>query len=334
MKNPSFSIIVPVYNAEKYIDRCIDSLIKQTYSDIEIILVNDGSTDKSGSICDEYASKDDRIKVIHQKNQGIAETRNVGIRIAIGDFIIFVDNDDILEKKSTEVFWKIIQENPDVEAIVGNHYSVINDKCFFRIKNKNIDKKLISGIDFLTINLLKRCFDVAPWLYIVKRDFILMNSLYFKNLVEDIEWTPKMLLLVKNVYISDFFHYFNFSVKTSASHINRKNRALDILQICKEHENLFNNIEEKEKKVLSKYLLFIRYLDAIKMGQLYKKESNHLVDVHFLKRNAVTKGDRFSLFVFLLSPLIYYRIVFKLERYCHKLLNKKLKKRFIPYETK
>lgn len=105
--NPLVSIIVPTYNVEKYCRTCFDSLINQSLNDIEIILVDDGSTDKSGAICDEYATKDQRIKVIHQKNRGLGLSRNSGLEIATGEYIGFVDSDDCV---STQMF-QILYEN-------------------------------------------------------------------------------------------------------------------------------------------------------------------------------------------------------------------------------
>ena len=92
------SIIVPVYNVEPYLNKCLDSIVNQTYKKLEIILIDDGSTDNSGLICDEYASKDNRIIVVHQKNKGLSAARNVGLNIAKGDYIAFVDSDDFIEK--------------------------------------------------------------------------------------------------------------------------------------------------------------------------------------------------------------------------------------------
>lgn len=120
------SIIVPVYNAESYLASCINSIIKQSYKDFELILINDGSTDNSGSICDQFASKDQRIKVIHQKNSGVSITRNLGIEIAMGKYIQFVDSDDTVNHRLTE---KLVEE---LEK--GNQLAF----CGFNIFNKNL----------------------------------------------------------------------------------------------------------------------------------------------------------------------------------------------------
>ena len=106
--NPLISIVVPVYNAEKTLEKCLDSILCQTYHCLEIILVNDGSTDSSGNICDDYATKDNRIQVIHKQNGGVSSARNVGIDAASGDYIGFVDSDDWIDPRMYEVLQKSI----------------------------------------------------------------------------------------------------------------------------------------------------------------------------------------------------------------------------------
>ena len=109
------SIIIPVYNVEKYITKTIESVINQTYSDIEVILIDDGSEDSSGSICDEYAKNDDRIKVFHQENLGVSQARNKGIDISTGDYILFIDSDDYVSNDYIEALINgAIKTNADV----------------------------------------------------------------------------------------------------------------------------------------------------------------------------------------------------------------------------
>ena len=105
---PKVSIIVPVYNVGKYLSKCLDSLINQTLEDIEIICINDGSTDNSGSICDKWQSRDNRIRVIHRDNGGASSARNSGIKIAVGRYIAYVDSDDWIRQDMYEVMHKMI----------------------------------------------------------------------------------------------------------------------------------------------------------------------------------------------------------------------------------
>lgn len=102
------SVIVPIYNTEKYLAKCLDSLINQTFQRLEIILIDDGSTDNSGQICDEYAVKDDRIKVIHKTNGGVSSARNAGLDVVTGSYIAFVDPDDYIDSDMYEVLYKVV----------------------------------------------------------------------------------------------------------------------------------------------------------------------------------------------------------------------------------
>lgn len=124
---PEISIIVPVYNVEKYIHRCIDSILAQTFTDFELILVNDGSPDQCGKICDRYAENDTRIKVIHKKNGGLSDARNFGLEIAQGDFIGFVDSDDYIEKDMYEKLIKACKDSNLKLAMCGR-YKVLGEE--------------------------------------------------------------------------------------------------------------------------------------------------------------------------------------------------------------
>lgn len=112
----SISIIVPVYNTEKYLSACLDSILTQSFTDFELLLVDDGSTDKSGEICDEYAQKDSRIRVFHKENGGVSSARNLGIEEAVGDYLHFVDADDIVLSGAYEYLNTVIWEysRPDI----------------------------------------------------------------------------------------------------------------------------------------------------------------------------------------------------------------------------
>lgn len=120
------SIIVPVYNIESYLPKCVDSILVQTYKDFEIILVDDGSTDTSGQICDEYAAKDRRIKVIHKNNGGVTTARNYGLREAVGDWIMYIDGDDWIEPKTLELFTDYADANR-ADIVIGDFQMVSED---------------------------------------------------------------------------------------------------------------------------------------------------------------------------------------------------------------
>ena len=124
---PIVSVIVPVYNTEKYMRRCLESILSQTYTDLEVILVDDGSTDKSGKICDEYAQKDTRVKVIHKKNEGVSKARIEGYSQSTGDYIVFVDSDDFIADSIIEVLLSTLQKE-QVDLVSCLCYDIVKDK--------------------------------------------------------------------------------------------------------------------------------------------------------------------------------------------------------------
>ena len=139
--NSLISVIIPVYKVEKYLSKCVESIINQTYKNLEIILVNDGSPDNCGEICDEYAKKDSRIKVIHKENGGLSDARNAGIEIASGQYIAFVDSDDYI---ASNMYERMYETKKDIKNIRSNDISYCNIKklvwkiCFFKSRNPDI----------------------------------------------------------------------------------------------------------------------------------------------------------------------------------------------------
>lgn len=117
MSCPLISIIIPVYNVERYLNKCLDSIINQTYKNLEIVLVDDGSTDRSGLICDDYAAKDNRVIVLHKENSGVSEARNIGLKHSTGEFIGFVDGDDYVDRQMYELLLERLEsDNSDMAA--------------------------------------------------------------------------------------------------------------------------------------------------------------------------------------------------------------------------
>lgn len=134
--NKIISIIIPVYNTEKYLSRCIDSVLSQSWTDIEVILVNDGSIDYSGNICDKYAALDHRVKVIHIKNQGVCHARNIGLYKAKGDYVLFVDSDDWIDTNMCGTLIDMIQNNNADMSTCGYKIEDENGNIIYEIKER------------------------------------------------------------------------------------------------------------------------------------------------------------------------------------------------------
>ena len=169
---PEVSIIVPIYNAEKSIARCIDSILSQEYTDFELILCDDGSTDKSGQIIDEYREKDERIRVLHKENTGVSDTRNQGIAVAKGKYIQFLDADDWITVDATKLLVRTMKEG-GCDLVISDFYRVIGD----RISHKGD----IDADGILTQE------EFAEYMMVNPADFyygVLWNKLYKREIIE------------------------------------------------------------------------------------------------------------------------------------------------------
>ena len=160
MEEDLISIVIPVYKVEKYLEKCIESVLKQTYTNLQIILVDDGSPDNCGKICDEYAKRDSRIDVIHKVNGGLSEARNVGISKAKGRYIGFVDSDDYIKENMYEILLNLIKEY-NADASICNLYDVIEGKEYIRNKNNGIQE--YSRLDILKEVLLDKNIQSYAW---------------------------------------------------------------------------------------------------------------------------------------------------------------------------
>ncbi len=205
---PQVSIIIPVYNVEQYLSQCLDSILNQTFNDFECICINDGSTDNSLSILCEYAAKDNRIKIIDQKNKGLAYTRNVGIKNSIGQYLLFVDSDDWLTKDCLyKSFNKIKETSSDVVQF--------NYKFYYSKENKYVSKRVFESEKIKeedTISaILQKSYEGPIWRRIYKRDILLKNNLFFYEgrVSEDGVFSAVLFLYTKKiVYIEDELYIY------------------------------------------------------------------------------------------------------------------------------
>ena len=178
---PVISVIVPVYNAEKYLRECLDSIVNQTYKNIEIILVDDGSTDGSGAICDEYADKDVRIKVYHIPNGGVSNARNLGIDNANGEYLMFVDSDDEVSRDCIEKLYCAI-EYKEQDLVIGNFCDVYENRKIIQHENLSIIGNLQD--DYANIRILLQ----GPWGKLYRSEILKKNKIRFRvdiSLTED-----------------------------------------------------------------------------------------------------------------------------------------------------
>ena len=315
MDSIKFSIIVPIYNSEKYLEYCLNSIINQTYTNIEIILVNDGSSDNSPEICDNYANKDCRISVIHKANEGDCEARNVGIRNASGDYIVFVDSDDKINEKSCEIIADYIKTNSSTEVIHLHRHYIINGKLKeaddYYTKYVN---KYISGHEYLLYFLKRGYYSYAPWRRVYKRSFLNDNNLFFdkrlKSGSSDYFLFFYVFLKASQVYVSDFVHYYYSLRPTSLSLSKNKthllNRANSIIPVLFELADRTHQFDDSELKSLLLDNFVMDYLTLLNnINTDYKP-----IDRNFIKMYAYKPKTKICAYSFLLHPCLFKLIFF------------------------
>ncbi len=246
--NELVSIIIPVFNVEKYISMCIQSVLLQTYKELQILLIDDGSFDMSGKICDKYAEIDPRIKVIHKKNEGVSVARNVGIEYAIGKYICFVDSDDYLTKMYVAELVSAIKNN-NVEMAMCGHFRLQNGKLFPQgFENRILSKEDKKFYWYMCINLKGRFL----WNKIYLTELIKENGIFFEKGIhpgEDTLFNLKYSFCVKKVKIIDTpLYVYVDSISSVMKRDLSRSCFENYKRQIKPHEKLMeNNLSEKEK---------------------------------------------------------------------------------------
>lgn len=219
---PKLSIIVPVYKVEQYIHKCIDSILNQTFTDFELILVDDGSPDNCGKICDDYAQKDERVRVVHKENGGLSDARNAGIEVAMGEAIGFIDSDDWIEKCMYEEMLNYMEEN-NLDIVCADTNQVKEGRVKF--KSRYPQNKIWSK-DEAICEILNGALDNAAWNKIYKRS-VISDARYPKGRIyEDVATTYKFISNSEKVgYISKpYYNYLKRKGSIVASGFNSKSR--------------------------------------------------------------------------------------------------------------
>lgn len=215
---PLISVIVPVYNVEAYLDRCVKSILRQTFKEFELILVDDGSPDKCPSMCDEWSKKDDRICVIHQKNQGLSAARNAGIRIAKGDYLTFIDSDDWI---TPTMLYDLVALIRKYDADISVCSFITTDHVIMELTNQtNCKETVYSQQEFMNVILRvnsNRCIHYA-WGKLYKRSVIDMENHYPVGMLnEDVEGMFKAVIASEKVVETTKVGYFYYENNESIS---------------------------------------------------------------------------------------------------------------------
>ena len=324
------SVIVPVYNVEQYLERCVDSIINQTYTNLEIILVNDGSTDNSGKLCDELAKKDERIRVIHKENGGLSDARNRGIEEAESDLVGFIDSDDYIDNDMYEILLKNLN-NTDADLSMCALYDVYNNTPEAQVTNKETwklsseqaikmvmeakilsvtavnklyRKSLFSDLKFevgkiaedafIMIKLLDKCEKIVATnekkYYYVHRENSITTSKYRKNNMHVIEAYERFYDFVE----------LNYPRIIDAAYFKKYPKLKDVAQTRMNWAYFY---------VLDRLLLDDNYNDKELENKLISYLKNHRKDI--LNDPLFTKGRKIGFIALLLSRNLYRKLIEK-----------------------
>ena len=300
-KEPLISIVVPIYNVDKYLDKCVESIVDQTYRNLEIILVDDGSPDNCPKMCDEWKKKDKRIKVIHKKNGGLSDARNAGIDIAKGKYITFIDSDDYVEKNYVEFLYTNLVEN-EADISMGKQYVRYPDKTLntgtgklYVLNSHDCFDKLLYGEDF----------DVSAWAKLYKID-LFKNIRYPKGRIfEDSATTYKLIDKAKNIVLNSqpIYNYIIRSDSITTNSFNQKKMELinSTKEMCDYIEKEYPDLKSGcERRMMYAYLSTLTQMTKSKNQN---KECKKIL-LRYIKQNRkpilkdkrVPKRDRMALY--------------------------------------
>lgn len=307
------SIIVPIYNVEKYLGQCIQSVLDQTFSDFELILIDDGSTDSSLEICDKYANKDSRIRVIHKENKGVAAARNTGLNLCEGRYICFLDSDDYLEKDYLEYLYRKI-ENSNYDFVSCTANFVDEDGKFIKRNDYGVNEFEINKDNVFDIYMKSNIIEDVVWNKIYKKE-VFKDLRYVEGLIyEDSEMIIRLLKRIKKALFTKAYKY-NYRI--------RKGSILNYQD---------SNVENKKfhiKKIdlLMVYELILRELKGTKYENCYIRQilftcSKLWSDSRFSTTEEKKKSRKvIKKYYKNYKKYLFHRGIFSLKEKCYIILN-------------
>lgn len=301
------SIVVPIYNVELYLEKCIQSILEQSYKNIEVLLIDDGSTDKSGEICDVYAGKDERIKVIHKKNGGLSSARNIGIKNSNAEYICFIDSDDWINREFTKVLMENILNSDAEIAVCGFIYEYSDKKTCNKIINSS---KILNGQDAL-YNLYNQNYLTMT---------VAWNKIYKKSLFNNIRYEEGIINEDENIIHELFYksakivcidkYLYHYRIRKNS--ITKSSFSLKNLDSVYVYENRLSFFENRNEALLTNLTLerYFRvllesyykvYFSELKNKELYSKELTNKIDdnmTRFLSLKKMNFANRILLYTY------------------------------------
>lgn len=303
------SIIVPVYKVENELRKCVESLINQTYKNIEIILVDDESPDSCPQMCDEFARQDRRVKVIHKKNGGLSDARNYGLKAAQGEYVLFVDSDDYIELDSCERFIEAIPFD-GVDVVVSNAVQI--GLCNEKIEHTQLkENHIYTGSDYIKISAPVEEWFPPAWLNLYNRKFLLDNDLFFVKgrIHEDVEILPRVFLNAQRVaYLN--YAFYNYVVRTGSimTSIKKEKSFQSSMLNYIAWKKMFDKVEDKKLQSILYGVLIKWYLKACRDAkELHPTEILGMTG-SFMLHYSLNARERIKVCIFLLSKKLYYSI--------------------------
>jgi len=309
MEQVLLSIIIPIFNVERYINKCVDSIVSQDLKHCEVLLIDDGSTDRCPLICEEYSKQFPNVHFFRKENGGLSDARNYGISKASGKYLMFVDGDDYLDQESVKRFLRIILDsNPDI--IVGQSYAVFEDGTIKdELAYSIVEKEYTLNDYLLTLRKNSKSVIFCAQYYICRADIVANNSLSFEKglLHEDEMWTPILLLHSKKIFYCNYRFYYHlmrpFSIMHSDNLIRRGESLITIantlIPIYKEYEKQGYQLKYLKDRVASFYLQAFSFLGI---------NSLHLFNRRLPMKNSCLIKTKLKSFLFFVSPRLYYNI--------------------------
>lgn len=316
--NELISIIVPVYNVEQYLEKCVDSIINQTYKNLEIILVDDGATDSSGKLCDELAKIDNRIKVYHKENGGLSDARNYGVERATGDYIGFVDSDDCIDSEMYEKLYEAIRkENVDVAECNLKIIYPDREELFTEQNYYNVCTKQEYLEEYLKI---EKIFGSAC-VRLIKSDIAKKLKFPVGKLYEDTYYAYDLIEKVDRYVIMNNSYYNYLMRENSITNAKFNPRIFDLIEIVEKfHKTTYENYPDlKEAADCRKMYAYFSVLNSILLEDEFKNNSYYPKIINYFKGNYKTilknkyinRNRKLSVILIKLNIDLYRKVLIK-----------------------
>lgn len=304
------SIVVPVYNVEKYLDKCVQSLVNQTYKDIEILLIDDGSTDNSGQMCDEYAKQDNRITVYHKENGGLSDARNYGMDRAMGEYILFVDSDDYIELDMVEF---LISKIGDCDMATCGVFDDYPSKTISSCTDESISFET-DNLEAFRLILVGNTAIVSVCCKLIKTEMAKKQRFRVGKLYEDAFFNNELMFNVKNVSINTkpLYHYVHREGSITTSSF--KSKDIDVIKAYEETVRISKNYPQIQNAanfrlcwayfvVLDRILLLDNYRSVPEYNEVIRYLKAHAFEI--MRNNCFAKSRRIAALALKVNVRLY-----------------------------